>query len=204
MYEEYKKLTLKELFELYKTTKDIGIRDYLVDKYSYIVSNYAKEKCNDYIEYEDLYQEGICELISVVTRNLENGFNNYSYVSVHTNTKNAIDKYIKNYYKENDDLYSCNSDYLIFNKYDELFKDFYLSIFREEVFKKLNELCNSSYKLQPRKVEMLYLWAFHKRSYDEIANMYGVSRNVVATSISKVMRIIRLKHEDFKSYLECC
>lgn len=51
---------------------------------------------------------------------------------------------------------------------------------------------------------MLYLWAFHKRSYDEIANMYGVSRNLVATSISKVMRIIRLKHEDFKSYLECC
>lgn len=44
MYEEYKKLTLKELFELYKITKDIGIRDYLVDKYSYIVSNYAKEK----------------------------------------------------------------------------------------------------------------------------------------------------------------
>lgn len=204
MLEEYKKLTLKELFELYKTTKDIGIRDYLVDRYSYIVSNYAKEKCNDYIEYEDLYQEGICELLSVVTRNLENGFNNYSYVSVHTSTKNAIDKYIKNYYREEDYLYSCSKDYLIYNKYDELFKDFYLSVFKEEVFNKLNELCNGSYKLQPRKVEMLYLWVFHKKSYDEIANKYGVSINVVATSISKVMRLIRLNHKDFKSYLECC
>ena len=46
----------KELFEKYIETKDIEIRNQIVEKYLYLVDILVKRYLNKGVEYDDLYQ----------------------------------------------------------------------------------------------------------------------------------------------------
>ncbi|SHK03734.1 SigB/SigF/SigG family RNA polymerase sigma factor [Tepidibacter formicigenes] len=68
-------LTEKELFALYKNTKDISIRNILVERYMYIVDILSKKFINKGIEYEDIYQVASLGLIYAIDRfDIERGY----------------------------------------------------------------------------------------------------------------------------------
>lgn len=58
----------KELFEKYKRTKDIELRNLIVEKYLYVVDILVRKYLNKGVEYEDLYQVGSMALVFAVER----------------------------------------------------------------------------------------------------------------------------------------
>ena len=57
---------LKEKFIKYKESKDIDIRNELVEDYLYLVEILAKKYINKGVEYDDLYQVGSMVLVYAV------------------------------------------------------------------------------------------------------------------------------------------
>lgn len=70
MYREndLKSLTDKELFKIYKQTKDTKVRDIIIERYTYVAQVIAKHFCGRGIEYEDLYQVGCIGLLLAAER----------------------------------------------------------------------------------------------------------------------------------------
>jgi RNA polymerase sigma-B factor len=62
------KKTAKKLFAEYAKTKDIGIRDQLVEQYLYLVEILARKYKGRGIEYDDLYQVGSIALMLAISR----------------------------------------------------------------------------------------------------------------------------------------
>ena len=62
------KNTINELFEEYSRTKDINIRNQIVEKYLYMVDILAKKFINKGVDYDDLYQIGSMALVFAVER----------------------------------------------------------------------------------------------------------------------------------------
>lgn len=58
----------KELFDRYRETKSIELRNEIVEKYLYIVDILIKKYLNKGVDYEDLYQVGSMALIFAVER----------------------------------------------------------------------------------------------------------------------------------------
>jgi RNA polymerase sigma-B factor len=58
----------KELFEEYRKTGDIQLRNELVEKYLYMVDILVRKYLNKGVEYEDLYQVGSMALVFAVER----------------------------------------------------------------------------------------------------------------------------------------
>ena len=58
----------QELFYRYKETRDIDIRNELVEKYLYMVDILIRKYLNKGVEYDDLYQVGAMALVSAVER----------------------------------------------------------------------------------------------------------------------------------------
>ncbi|SET72399.1 RNA polymerase, sigma 37 subunit, RpsB/SigB [Natronincola peptidivorans] len=70
-----KEMTEKELFQAYKETKSIEIRNELVNRYLYIGEILSKKFLNKGIEYEDIYQVASLGLIYAIERfDLDRGF----------------------------------------------------------------------------------------------------------------------------------
>lgn len=68
-------LNEKELFKLYASTKDIKIRNELVNRYLYIAEILSKKYINRGIEYEDIFQIASLGLIYAIERfDLSRGF----------------------------------------------------------------------------------------------------------------------------------
>lgn len=57
-----------ELFDRYKKTGDIEIRNELVEKYLYMVEVLIRKYLNKGVDYDDLYQVGAMALVSAVER----------------------------------------------------------------------------------------------------------------------------------------
>ncbi len=60
--------TTNKLFEEYSRTKDLNIRNQLVEKYLYMVDILAKKYINKGVDYDDLYQIGSMALVFAVER----------------------------------------------------------------------------------------------------------------------------------------
>ena len=58
----------KELFRLYKDTKDIEIRNELINRYLYIAEILSKKYINKGIDYDDIYQVASLGLIYAIER----------------------------------------------------------------------------------------------------------------------------------------
>lgn len=58
----------KELFDRYRETKSIELRNQIVEKYLYIVDILIKKYLNKGVDYEDLYQVGSMALVFAVER----------------------------------------------------------------------------------------------------------------------------------------
>lgn len=58
----------KELFDRYYETKDISLRNEIVESYLYMVDILIRKYLNKGVEYDDLYQVGAMALISAVER----------------------------------------------------------------------------------------------------------------------------------------
>lgn len=58
----------KELFERYRETRSIELRNEIVEKYLYIVDILIKKYLNKGVDYEDLYQVGSMALVFAVER----------------------------------------------------------------------------------------------------------------------------------------
>jgi RNA polymerase sigma-B factor len=58
----------KELFDRYRETKSIELRNEIVEKYLYIVDILIKKYLNKGVDYEDLYQVGSMALVFAVER----------------------------------------------------------------------------------------------------------------------------------------
>lgn len=58
----------KELFDRYRETKSIELRNKIVEKYLYIVDILIKKYLNKGVDYEDLYQVGSMALVFAVER----------------------------------------------------------------------------------------------------------------------------------------
>jgi RNA polymerase sigma-B factor len=63
-----KDISNKELFEKYARTKDVELRNELVEKYLYLVDILIKKYLNKGMEYDDLYQVGAMALVFAVER----------------------------------------------------------------------------------------------------------------------------------------
>ena len=61
-------MTNQELFNRYAETKDIEIRNQLVEKYLYLVDILIRKYLNKGVDYDDLYQVGAMALVSAVDR----------------------------------------------------------------------------------------------------------------------------------------
>lgn len=84
-----------KLFEEYSRTKDIEIRNQLVEKYLYMVDILAKKYINKGVDYDDLYQIGSMALVFAVERfDLSKG---YEFTSFATPT---IIGEIKRYFRD--------------------------------------------------------------------------------------------------------
>ncbi|MCG8540972.1 MAG: SigB/SigF/SigG family RNA polymerase sigma factor [Clostridia bacterium] len=65
----------KELFRLYKDTKDIEIRNELINRYLYIAEILSKKYINKGIDYDDIYQVASLGLIYAIERfDIDRGF----------------------------------------------------------------------------------------------------------------------------------
>lgn len=70
-----KSIDTKELFRKYRETKDIDIRNRLIENYMYIVDILSRKFINKGIEYEDIYQVGSLGLIYAIDRfDIEKGY----------------------------------------------------------------------------------------------------------------------------------
>lgn len=70
-----KPIDTKELFRKYRESKDIDIRNRLIENYMYIVDILSKKFINKGIEYEDIYQVGSLGLIYAIDRfDVEKGY----------------------------------------------------------------------------------------------------------------------------------
>ena len=58
----------KKLFEEYRRTKDVTLRNDLVERYLYVVDILVRKYVNKGVEYEDLYQVGSMALVFAVER----------------------------------------------------------------------------------------------------------------------------------------
>lgn len=58
----------KELFEKYQQTRDIELRNQIVEKYLYMVDILIRKYLNKGVDYEDLYQVGSMALVYAVER----------------------------------------------------------------------------------------------------------------------------------------
>ncbi len=58
----------KELFEVYSHSRDVGIRNRLVENYLYMVDILIKKYLNKGVDYDDLYQIGSMALVLAVER----------------------------------------------------------------------------------------------------------------------------------------
>ena len=68
-------MTNQELFKQYSKTRDIEIRNQLVENYLYMVDILIRKYLNKGVDYDDLYQVGAMALVSAVDRfNPERGF----------------------------------------------------------------------------------------------------------------------------------
>lgn len=73
--ESLEKLDNKELFNIYRDTKDINIRNELIKRYLYIAEILSKKYVNKGIDYEDIYQVASIGLIYAIERfDLDRGF----------------------------------------------------------------------------------------------------------------------------------
>lgn len=73
--ESLEKLDNKELFAIYRDTKDINIRNELINRYLYIAEILSKKYVNRGIDYEDIYQVASIGLIYAIERfDLDRGF----------------------------------------------------------------------------------------------------------------------------------
>lgn len=73
--EPAKKINNQELFEKYKETGDIEVRNELVEKYLYLVDILIKKYLNKGVDFDDLYQVGSMALVFAVERyDVEKGF----------------------------------------------------------------------------------------------------------------------------------
>lgn len=73
--ESLEKLDNKELFNIYRDTKDIKIRNELINRYLYIAEILSKKYVNKGIDYEDIYQVASIGLIYAIERfDLDRGF----------------------------------------------------------------------------------------------------------------------------------
>lgn len=61
-------MTNQELFEQYQKTKDVSLRNELVEAYLYLVNILVRKYLNKGVEYDDLYQVGALALIQAVER----------------------------------------------------------------------------------------------------------------------------------------
>ncbi|AGC69371.1 RNA polymerase factor sigma-70 RpoD [Thermoclostridium stercorarium subsp. stercorarium DSM 8532] len=85
----------KELFEQYRKTKDVNIRNEIVSRYLYLAEILAKKFINRGVEYDDLYQVACMALINAVERFDVNA--NVKFVSFATPT---IIGEIKRYFRD--------------------------------------------------------------------------------------------------------
>jgi len=70
-----KDLDPKELFKIFKSTKDIKVRNELVNRYLYIAEILSKKYVNKGIDYEDIYQVASLGLIYAIERfDIERGY----------------------------------------------------------------------------------------------------------------------------------
>lgn len=60
--------TLSRLFQEYNQTKDVNLRNQIVEKYLYMVDILAKKYINKGVDYDDLYQIGSMALVFAVER----------------------------------------------------------------------------------------------------------------------------------------
>ena len=58
----------QELFDQYRKTGDVSIRNEIVESYLYMVDILIRKYLNKGVEYDDLYQVGAMALISAVER----------------------------------------------------------------------------------------------------------------------------------------
>lgn len=63
-----KQMDIKDLFDEYSRTKDIGLRNQIVEHYLYMVDILVRKYMNKGVEYEDLYQVGSMALVFAVER----------------------------------------------------------------------------------------------------------------------------------------
>ena len=61
-------MTNQELFKQYVETKDIELRNALVESYLYMVDILIRKYLNKGVDYDDLYQVGAMALVSAVDR----------------------------------------------------------------------------------------------------------------------------------------
>ena len=62
------KIAIKELFQEYAKTKDVGIRNQLIEKFIYIPEILSKKYINKGTDYEDIFQVASMGLIFAIER----------------------------------------------------------------------------------------------------------------------------------------
>ncbi|MDR1773368.1 MAG: SigB/SigF/SigG family RNA polymerase sigma factor [Clostridioides sp.] len=71
----YLNMDTKELFKNYKETKDINIRNVLIERHLYLASILSKKYVNKGVEFEDIYQVASLALIYAIERyDIDKGF----------------------------------------------------------------------------------------------------------------------------------
>lgn len=63
-----KQSDMKDMFEEYSRTRDVGLRNQIVEHYLYMVDILVRKYVNKGVEYEDLYQVGSMALVFAVER----------------------------------------------------------------------------------------------------------------------------------------
>ena len=85
----------RELFEKYKQTKDLNVRNQIVEKYIYLAESIVKKYINKGIEYEDLFQVACYGLILAADR-----FDPYAGVKFSTYAVPTVMGEIKRYFRD--------------------------------------------------------------------------------------------------------
>lgn len=101
----------KELFEQYRKTKDVNIRNEIVSRYLYLAEILAKKFINRGVEYDDLYQVACMALINAVERFDVNA--NVKFVSFATPT---IIGEIKRYFRDKASVIRYREEYMRYTR----------------------------------------------------------------------------------------
>lgn len=152
-------------------------RDFLINHYSYIVINKAKEY--DYLEYEDLVQYGMIKLIETIDMQLNKNNDNSLFTE---KLISAINIYFSSTLKSENDI---KEDYLTnveFAHYDEL---------DDKIFKiELDDILNS--KRITKKQKMIAVkYYIEGLSTPQICKLYGCTKQDVRQKVNKVNKKIR-------------